>query len=592
MALEIKIPAVGESITEVTIAKWLKKDGEAVQRDEVIAELESDKATFELPAEAAGTLKIRVAEGETIGIGTVIAELDGVDAAPAGDTPAAQPAASTAAPATAPASAANPVSQGAQNPEASDQAGYGGTPIGAAPAADTPGAPTGTATGDAAAASAGASAAGNGSGAVLEMKIPAVGESITEVTVAKWLKPDGAQVSRDEVIAELESDKATFELPAEAAGTLRHAVPEGETIAIGAGIARIEGSGGAAPSVASAAPAGAPAAASSSTPTLAQPASGGAATYATGVPSPAAGKILGEKGISAADVAGTGRDGRITKEDAQKAQAKPAAAPATQAAAAQVAVAPTPASAPAALPAAGSQSAGGSRSQRREKMSNLRKTVSRRLVAVKNETAMLTTFNEVNMQPIMDLRAKFKDRFKEKNGVGLGFMSFFTKAVCVALQEWPAVNAQLDNGEIVYSDFCDISIAVSAPKGLVVPVIRNAELLSFEGIEREVVRLAGLARDNKLTIEQMTGGTFTLTNGGIFGSMMSTPIINAPQSAILGMHNIVPRPVAENGQVVIRPMMYLALSYDHRIIDGRESVSFLVRVKELLEDPTRLLLGV
>jgi 2-oxoglutarate dehydrogenase E2 component (dihydrolipoamide succinyltransferase) len=225
-------------------------------------------------------------------------------------------------------------------------------------------------------------------------------------------------------------------------------------------------------------------------------------------------------------------------------------------------------------------------------MSNLRKTVARRLVTVKNETAMLTTFNEVNMQPIMDLRTKFKDKFKEKNGVNLGFMSFFTKAVCVALQEWPSVNAQIDGTDIVYNDFCDISIAVSAPKGLVVPVIRNAEQLSFDGVEKEVVRLAGLARDNKLTIEQMTGGTFTITNGGIFGSMMSTPIINAPQSAILGMHNIVQRPIAENGQVVIRPMMYLALSYDHRIIDGRESVSFLVRVKELLEDPTRLLLGV
>ena len=260
-----------------------------------------------------------------------------------------------------------------------------------------------------------------------------------------------------------------------------------------------------------------------------------------------------------------------------------------QAASAAVAPAVVPA-APAQQPITNNQQP--TRNQRRERMSNLRKTVARRLVSVKNETAMLTTFNEVNMQPIMDLRAKFKDRFKEKNGVNLGFMSFFTKAVCVALQEWPAVNAQIDNGEIVYSDFCDISIAVSAPKGLVVPVIRNAELLSFDGIEKEVVRLAGLARDNKLTIEQMTGGTFTLTNGGIFGSMMSTPIINAPQSAILGMHNIVPRPVAENGQVVIRPMMYLALSYDHRVIDGRESVSFLVRVKELLEDPTRLLLGV
>jgi 2-oxoglutarate dehydrogenase E2 component (dihydrolipoamide succinyltransferase) len=548
MALEIKIPAVGESITEVTIAKWLKKDGEAVKRDEVIAELESDKATFELPAEADGVLKIRVAEGETIGIGTVIADLDGAAAA-AAPAPAAAP---TNAP------AADPINKGEENPQASDQAGYGGTPEGGA-------APAATAT----------PAAGGGS---TEMKIPAVGESITEVTVAKWLKPDGAQVERDEVIAELESDKATFELPAEAAGTLRHAVKEGETISIGATIARIEGGVGG--SNAPAAPAAPAQAAAAPTAALAQPAAG-AATYATGVPSPAAGKILDEKGIAAADVAGTGRDGRITKEDAQNAQAKPAAP-------APAAAAPAPT---AATPAA-SAPAGGSREVRRERMSNLRKTVARRLVTVKNETAMLTTFNEVNMQPIMDLRNKFKDKFKEKNGVGLGFMSFFTKAVCVALKEWPAVNAQIDNGEIVYSDFADISIAVSAPKGLVVPVIRNAEQLSFEGIEKEVVRLAGLARDNKLTIEQMSGGTFTITNGGVFGSMLSTPIINAPQSAILGMHNIIQRPVAENGQVVIRPMMYLALSYDHRIIDGRESVSFLVRVKELLEDPTRLLLGV
>ncbi|GAB3874160.1 hypothetical protein GCM10028824_26970 [Hymenobacter segetis] len=556
MALEIKIPAVGESITEVTIAKWLKKDGEAVKRDEVIAELESDKATFELPAEADGVLKIRVAEGETIGIGTVIADLDG---AAAGAAPA--PAAAAPAPAAASAPAADPINKGEENPAASDQAGYGGTPAGGA----------------ATAAPAAAPAAGGGS---VEMKIPTVGESITEVTVAKWLKEDGAQVSRDEVIAELESDKATFELPAEAAGTLRHAVKEGETISIGAVIARIEGGSGAsaapAPAAAPAASAAAPVAALASA-----PAAGGAATYATGVPSPAAGKILDEKGIAASNVAGTGRDGRITKEDAQNAQAKPAAPVAAPVASAPAATAPT------AAPAAG-----GSREVRRERMSNLRKTVARRLVSVKNETAMLTTFNEVNMQPIMDLRAKFKDQFKAKNGVGLGFMSFFTKAVCVALQEWPSVNAQIDGTDIVFNNFCDISIAVSAPKGLVVPVIRNAEQLSFDGIEKEVVRLAGLARDNKLTIEQMTGGTFTLTNGGIFGSMLSTPIINAPQSAILGMHNIIQRPIAENGQVVIRPMMYLALSYDHRIIDGRESVSFLVRVKELLEDPTRLLLGV
>ncbi|UOQ98916.1 2-oxoglutarate dehydrogenase complex dihydrolipoyllysine-residue succinyltransferase [Hymenobacter sp. 5317J-9] len=557
MALEIKIPAVGESITEVTIAKWLKQDGDAVKRDEVIAELESDKATFELPAEADGVLKIRVAEGETIGIGTVIADLDG--AATGGAAPAA-PAAS----------AADPVSKGEENPKASDQSGYGGAPAGKeSNDPGTPGAPV-------------AGAAAPAGGGSIEMKIPTVGESITEVTVAKWLKGDGAQVSRDEVIAELESDKATFELPAEGNGTLRHAVKEGETIAIGTVIARIEGGSGAA---AAPAPAAAPAAQAAPVAAMAsQSASAGAATYATGVPSPAAGKILDEKGIAASSVSGTGRDGRITKEDAQNAQARPAApAPAA------------PAAAPATAQAPGTNNqapTGGSRNVRREKMSNLRKTVARRLVSVKNETAMLTTFNEVNMQPIMDLRNKFKDKFKEKNGVGLGFMSFFTKAVCIALKEWPAVNAQIDNGEIVYSDFCDISIAVSAPKGLVVPVIRNAEQLSFDGIEKEVVRLAGLARDNKLTIEQMSGGTFTITNGGVFGSMLSTPIINAPQSAILGMHNIIQRPIAENGQVVIRPMMYLALSYDHRIIDGRESVSFLVRVKELLEDPTRMMFGV
>lgn len=559
MALEIKIPAVGESITEVTIAKWLKKDGEAVKRDEVIAELESDKATFELPAEGDGTLKIRVAEGETIGIGTVIAEIGG-DGATAPAAPAAE-APKAAAP------QADPVNAGEQNPQASNQSGYGGSQAGSA---DTP-----------TAAPAAAPAAGGSE--TKEMKIPAVGESITEVTVAKWLKPDGATVAQDEVIAELESDKATFELPSEAAGVLRHVAKEGETIGIGAVIARIEGAGAGVPA---AAPAAAPAQAAAAAP-AAQAATSSNATYASGVPSPAAGKILDEKGINAAGVQGTGRDGRITKEDALKAQPQ-AAAPAPQAA---------PAAKPAAQPEANNQqpatsNQAGNRNQRRERMSNLRKTVSRRLVAVKNETAMLTTFNEVNMQPIMDLRNKFKDKFKEKKGVGLGFMSFFTKAVCVALQEWPAVNAQIDGTDIVYNDFCDISIAVSAPKGLVVPVIRNAEQLSFDGIEKEIARLAGLARDNKLTIEQMTGGTFTITNGGVFGSMMSTPIINAPQSAILGMHNIVQRPIAENGQVVIRPMMYLALSYDHRIIDGRESVSFLVRVKELLEDPMRLLLGV
>lgn len=405
----------------------------------------------------------------------------------------------------------------------------------------------------------------------LEMKVPAVGESITEVTLSRWIKNDGEFVEMDEVIAELESDKATFELTAEKSGVLKTLAAEGDTIPVGAVICAIEEGAGA--------PAAAPAkeektVAASAPAAVAAPASTGD-SYAAGHPSPAAGKILAEKGIDPKDVNGTGKDGRITKEDADKAQAKAAAS----------APAKTAAPAAAAAPA-------GPRAEKREKMSNLRKTVAKRLVAVKNETAMLTTFNEVDMSPIMEIRSKYKDKFKEKHGVGLGFMSFFTKAVCEALKEFPAVNARIEGEEIVYSQFVDCSIAVSAPKGLVVPVIRNADSMSLAQIEQEVINLALKARENKLSIEEMTGGTFTITNGGVFGSMMSTPIINAPQSAILGMHNIVERPVAVNGQVVIRPMMYVALSYDHRIIDGRESVGFLVRVKQLLEDPTRLLLGV
>ncbi|SIT95169.1 2-oxoglutarate dehydrogenase complex dihydrolipoyllysine-residue succinyltransferase [Pontibacter indicus] len=528
MSLEVKVPAVGESITEVTIAQWLKKDGDRVEMDEVIAELESDKATFELPAEAAGILRIVAQEGDTIEVGATICRIE-------------------------------------QNGEA------GGAP--AAPAAkQEAAAPTAAA---APAAQESAPAAAQGSGETKEMRVPTVGESITEVTIASWLKNDGDHVEMDEVIAELESDKATFELPAEAAGTLQIVAQQGDTVEIGGLLCRIvqgAGAGAAKPAAQPRAPA-----AQAAQPAAAAPS--GAQTYASGTPSPAAGKILSEKGINAADVQGTGRDGRITKEDAmgaQKAAPKPAAA-------APAAKQETAAAAPAAT---------GERNQRREKMSSLRKTVARRLVQVKNETAMLTTFNEVDMKPIMDIRAKYKDKFKEKHEVGLGFMSFFTKACTVALQEWPAVNAMIDGNDIVFNDFCDVSIAVSSPKGLVVPIIRNAESLTLDGIEKEVIRLAKKARDGKLSIEEMSGGTFTITNGGVFGSMMSTPIINAPQSAILGMHNIVQRPVAVNGQVEIRPMMYLALSYDHRIIDGRESVSFLVRVKELLEDPMRLLLGV
>ena len=409
----------------------------------------------------------------------------------------------------------------------------------------------------------------------LEIKVPPVGESITEVTLSSWIKKDGDTVQMDEVIAELESDKATFELTAEKAGVLKTIAKEGDVLPIGAVVCSIEEGGATAAAPKAAEPA---TVAAESKPAAAAATAEKGSTYASGTPSPAAAKILAEKGIDPATVNGNGVAGRITKEDALKAEgAKP------KAESAPAPVAPAPAAAPAKA---------GERSEKREKMSSLRKTVAKRLVAVKNETAMLTTFNEVDMSPIMEMRSKYKDKFKEKHGVGLGFMSFFTKAVTEALKEWPAVGARIEGEEGVYSNFADISIAVSAPKGLVVPVIRNADMMSLAEIEKAIVVLAGKARENKLTIEEMTGGTFTITNGGVFGSMMSTPIINSPQSAILGMHNIVERPVAVNGQVVIRPMMYLALSYDHRIIDGRESVSFLVRVKQLLEDPARLLLGV
>ena len=398
------------------------------------------------------------------------------------------------------------------------------------------------------------------------MKIPAVGESITEVTLSKWIKNNGDYVQMDEIIAELESDKATFELTAEKAGVLITKASEGDTIAIGSVVCAIDDK---AVAPAKTATPQIEKATTTSAPVSETKKSNNESTYASGHPSPAAAKILSEKGIDAQAVKGSGIDGRITKEDAQAANT----------------AAPKSSVTNTVMPV-------GTRAMRSEKMSSLRKTVAKRLVAVKNETAMLTTFNEVDMQAIMDIRAKYKDKFKEKHGVGLGFMSFFTKAVCEALQEFPAVNAQINGEEIIYHHYADISIAVSAPKGLVVPIIKNAESLSLAGIEKAVAELASKARENKLTLEEMTGGTFTITNGGVFGSMMSTPIINAPQSAILGMHNIVERPVAINGQVVIRPMMYVALSYDHRIIDGRESVGFLVRVKQLLENPERMLLGV
>ena len=403
----------------------------------------------------------------------------------------------------------------------------------------------------------------------IEIKVPSVGESITEVTLVKWLKKDGEWVDRDEVIAELESEKATFEINAEQAGALKTIAAEGDTLKIGDVVCSIDTAAARPEAAAATAPATidtkkeAPAPVTENKKTPAAPAVEQPKTSDVKA-SPVAAAILADKKVDVKSVTPSGSNGRILKQDVLEAMSNPGRKP-------------------------GLDLFG--RNDRSEKMSNLRKTISRRLVEAKNTTAMLTTFNEVDMSAIMDIRSKNKEKFKEIHSVNLGFMSFFTKAVCFGLQEWPAVNAMMDGENVLYHDYCDISIAVSAPKGLVVPVIRNAESLSMAEIEKKVVELAGKARDNKLTIEEMSGGTFTITNGGVFGSLMSTPIINIPQSAILGMHKIQERPIVVNGQILIKPMMYLALSYDHRIIDGRESVSFLVRVKELLENPALLLFG-
>jgi len=397
---------------------------------------------------------------------------------------------------------------------------------------------------------------------MIDIKIPTVGESISEVTLVKWMKKEGDYVNMDEVLCELESEKATFELPADKAGVLHIVAQEGATLLIGDVACKIDETaakpeGVAAPAPKAEAPKKEEKPAANAAPAKETPQSDVKAT-------PVAQAIMSDKQVKPAEVKGSGSMGRIMKHDVLDAIANPGRK---------------------------SGDAAFTRNERREKMSNLRKTVSRRLVEAKNSTAMLTTFNEVDMTRIMDIRKQYKDSFKESHGVNLGFMSFFTKAACIALQEWPAVNAYIDGDSLVYHDYCDISIAVSAPKGLVVPVIRNAESMSMSDIEKKVVELAKKARDNKLSPDEMAGGTFTLTNGGVFGSLMSTPIINIPQSAILGMHKIQDRPMAINGKVEIRPMMYLAVSYDHRIIDGRESVGFLVRVKELLENPELILFG-
>lgn len=530
--IDITVPTIGESINEATISKWMKQDGDYVQRDEVICELESEKASFELNAEQAGILKTKVAEGDTVEIGQVIGTIDEkAEAAPApGEEKKKE---KKEAPATDKAAAAEEKEPPQTAPEKKGE-----------------------------------------SQGIIEIKVPAVGESISEVTLLSWNKQSGEYVARDEVICELESEKATFELNAEQGGTLEQRASEGDTLKIGDVVAKID--------TAAEAPAAAPAAEEKEKSqeksgeekqaeekpfthvhdriTVEKPEPVQPEAKAT----PVAAAMMAEKKVNPAEVHGSGPRGKIIKDDVLAALEHPGTAPGK--------------------PLFG-------RGERREKMSNLRKTISRRLVEAKNGTAMLTTFNEADMGAIMAIRKQYKEKFKEIHGVSLGFMSFFTKACCFALQEWPAVNAYLDGTDILYHEYCDVSIAVSTPRGLVVPVIRNAESLSMADIEKEVVALAKKARDGKLSIEEMTGGTFTITNGGVFGSLMSTPILNPPQSAILGMHKIEDRPKVVNGQVVVRPMMYLALSYDHRVIDGRESVSFLVRVKDLLEHPEQLLFG-
>jgi 2-oxoglutarate dehydrogenase E2 component (dihydrolipoamide succinyltransferase) len=503
MSLEIKIPNVAESITEVVIAKWLKQDGETVKANEAICEIETDKASQELYAEQNGALQIIAKEGETVPVGAIIAKINAQGASV----------------------------QNEPTPQIMETKVESTEP--------------------------------KATGEVRTILLTNMGaESVKEAVVGSWLKQDGDFVKQDEPICELETDKASQELPAEVAGILRIVAEAGKTLQVGEVLCKIE--------VAT----GAPAAKTEILPTETK--TNASNDYAKGHPSPAASKILAEKGIDTKEVAGSGKDGRITKEDAQNAQK----------------ATPQPEKTEAKVEVATSTIAVGGREQRRVRMTQMRKTISRRLVAVKNETAMLTTFNEVNMKPIMDMRKKYKEEFQTTHGVGLGFMSFFTRASALALQKFPEVNAMIDGGDIVYNDFVDISVAVSAPKGLVVPVLRNVEAMGFADIEKGIVALANKAKNNTLSIEEMQGGTFTITNGGIFGSMMSTPIINAPQSAILGMHNIVERPMAVNGQVVILPMMYVALSYDHRIIDGREAVGFLVAIKKYLEEPERMLFGI
>ena len=493
---EVRVPTLGESVTEATVATWFKKPGDAVAQDEMLCELETDKVTVEVPSPAAGTLAdIVAAEGETVGVDALLANI------------------SEGASAAAPAPAAAPA---------------------AAPASDA--------------------------GAAVDVMVPTLGESVSEATVSTWFKQVGDTVQQDEMLCELETDKVSVEVPAPASGTLTEILAaEGATVAAGGKLAVMGGaSASAAAPAATAAPA--PAAASASKDVE---------------DSPAAKKAMAEAGISRDAVQGTGRDGRAMKDDVALAVA---------------AAASTPAAAPAAATPRAPVSADDASREERVKMTRLRQTIAKRLKDSQNTAAMLTTYNEVDMTEVMAVRKEYKDAFEKKHGARMGFMSFFTKACCHALKEVPEVNAEIDGTDIVYKNYVHMGIAAGTPTGLVVPVIRDADAMSFAEIEKAIAEKGARARDGKLTMAEMQGGTFTISNGGVYGSLMSSPILNPPQSGILGMHKIQERPMAINGQVVIRPMMYLALSYDHRIVDGKGAVTFLVRVKEALEDPRRLLL--
>ena len=500
MTTEVRVPTLGESVTEATVATWFKKPGDAVAVDEMLCELETDKVTVEVPSPAAGTLaEIVAAEGATVGVDALLAS----------------------------------ISEGAAAP---------------APKADAP----------AKAAPAAAAAA------EVAVMVPSLGESVSEATVSTWFKKEGDAVAQDEMLCELETDKVSVEVPSPAAGVLaKITAPEGTTVAASAQLAVIAGGAAAAAAPVAAAPAAATAAAS---------------TACDIEDAPAAKKAMAEAGLSPSQVTGTGRDGRIMKDDVARAVAG---------AASTAAAAPAPAAAPRA-PVPADDAA----REERVKMTRLRATIARRLKDAQNTAAMLTTYNEVDMSGIMELRNAYKDQFEKKHGVKMGFMSFFVKACCHALKEVPEVNAEIDGQDIVYKNYVHMGVAVGTPTGLVVPVVRDADQMGFAAIEKKIGELGLRARDGKLSMAEMQGGSFTISNGGVYGSLMSSPILNPPQSGILGMHKIQDRPVVVNGQIVIRPMMYLALSYDHRIVDGKGAVTFLVRVKEALEDPRRLLMDI